>query len=54
MNTKSKPAAIFFGIASRLPLELQMVLCCHVMGSFKEIISGQDSEPAFKRLAKRI
>ena len=54
VNTKSKPAARFFRIASRLPLELQMVLCCHVMGSAKEIISGKDSEAAFKILAKLV
>jgi len=52
VNPKSKPAARFFRIASRLPLELQMVLCCHGMGSPKEVISGQDSGAAFKRLSK--
>jgi len=44
----------FFNIARRLPLELHMVLCYRVMGSTKEIISGKDSEAAFKYLAARI
>jgi len=47
-------AARFFRIATQLPLELQMVLCHRVVGSAKEIISGKDSEAAFKYLAKRI
>ena len=44
----------FFNIARRLPLELQMVLCFRQVGSTKEIISGKDSEVAFKFLATRI
>ena len=44
----------FFRIAIQLPLELQMVLCHRLMGSTKEIISGKDSEAAFKCLAMRI
>ena len=48
------PAARFLRISTQLPLELQMVLCYRVLGSAKEIISGKDSEVAFKRLAKRI
>jgi len=48
------PAARFFRIASQLPLELQTVLCYRVMDSSKDIISGKDSESAFKCLAKRI
>ena len=47
-------AARFFSIARRLPLELQMVLCHHVVGSAKEIIPGKDSEVAFKELARRL
>ena len=48
------PAARFFNITRRLPLELQMVLCCRLMGSDKEIIRGKDSEVAFKELARRL
>jgi len=48
------PAARFFSMAARLPLELQMMLCFRQVGSDKEIISGKDSEEAFKSLARRI
>ena len=48
------PAARFFDIARSLPLELQMVLCHRLVGSPKEIIPGNDSEVAFKSLAKRL
>jgi len=44
----------FFNIARQLPLELQMVLCFRQVGSAKEIISGKDSEVAFKELARRL
>ena len=47
----TSPAARFFSIATRLPLELQMVLCFRQVGSDKEIISGKESEVAFKDLA---
>ena len=48
------PAARFFSIARRLPLELQMMLCFRLLGSAKEIIPGKDSEAAFKELARRL
>ena len=48
------PAARFFRIASRLPLELQVILCYRKVGSSKDIISGKDSEAAFKSLANKI
>ena len=48
------PAARFFNIARRLPLELQMMLCFRQVGSYKEIIPGKGSEVAFKSLAKRL
>jgi len=48
------PAARFFSIAAQLPLELQMVLCYRVVESAKEIIPGQESEVAFKSLAKSL
>jgi len=50
-TTIPTPAARFFSIAAQLPLELQMVLCCRVMGSCKEIIPGKESEVAFRELA---
>jgi len=53
-ETIPSPAARFIGIAKRLPLELQMVLCRRVVGSDKEIIPGKDSEVAFKELARRL
>jgi len=54
INATTTPAARFFTIARRFPLELQMVLCYRVLGSCKEIIPGKDSELAFKELAKRL
>jgi len=53
-STTSSPAARFFKIARRLPLELQMVLCFRQVGSPKEIIPGKESEVAFKSLARRL
>ena len=46
------PAALrFFVIASKLPMELQMILCHRVVGSMKQNILHKDSEVAFKSLA---
>ena len=53
-TTTRTPAARFFSIARRLPLELQMMLCHRVVGSAKEIIPGKDSEVAFKELARKL
>jgi len=53
-STTTTPAARFFSIATRLPLELQIVLCHRQVGSDKEIIPGKDSEMAFKELARRL
>jgi len=53
-DTTLSPAARFFSIARRLPLELQMVLCFRQVGSAKVIIQGKESEVAFKELAKRL
>jgi len=53
-DTPPSPAARFFTIARRLPLELQMLLCFRVVGSGKEIIPGKESEVAFKSLAKSL
>jgi len=50
-TTISAPGARFFSIDAQLPLELQMVLCCRVAGSAKEIIPGKSNEEAFVALA---
>jgi len=54
LKITTTPAARFFKIAEQLPLELQMVLSFRLVGSAREIISGKDSEMAFRLLAKRI
>ena len=53
-HAPSYPAAAtrFFSIASKLPMELQMMLCHRVVGSMKQNILHKDSEPAFKHLAE--
>ena len=53
-DTTPSPAARFFNIATQLPLELQMVLCFRQVGSGKEIITGKESEAAFKELAESL
>jgi len=53
-DTGASPAARFFSIASQLPVELQIVLCYRQVGSAKEIIPGNDSEVAFKELARKL
>jgi len=53
-DTTTTPAARYFKIVKKLPLELQMVLCFRQVGSEKEIIPGKDSEAAFKSLAERL
>jgi len=53
-TTTASPAARFFSIARRLPLELQMVLCFRQVGSDKEIFPGKLSEVAFKELGRSL
>jgi len=53
-DTPRSPAARYFSIARRLPLELQMIVCHRVVGSTKGIIPGKDSEVAFKELAQNL
>jgi len=53
-TTTATPAARFFSIARRLPLELQMIVCYLVVGSAKETIPNKESEVAFKSLAGSI
>ena len=43
----------FFRIVSRLPMELQMIICCRVYGSVKDNILSKDSEVVFQFLAKK-
>lgn len=45
-------AARFFGMASQLPMDLQMVLCNRAFGSAKALILTKNSEPAFLNLSK--
>jgi hypothetical protein len=47
-------AAKFFGIAQRLPMELQIILCHRVAGSMRTNILKEHSELAFKKLAKEL
>ena len=44
----------FFAIVSKLPMELQMILCHRVVGSMKQNILRKDSEAAFKSLARSL
>ena len=53
-DVTSTPAARYYSIARKLPLELQMVLCFRQVDSTKEIIPGKDSEVAFKSLAESL
>jgi len=50
----TETATRFFVIAKRLPMELQMVLCRRAVGSMKQNILHQDSEAAFKSLARTL
>ena len=55
ISSSNEPAAAsasrFFAIASKLPMELQMILCHRAVGSIKQNILMNDSEAAFKSLA---
>jgi len=51
-STAAADATRFFDIARRLPMELQMVLCYRIVGSTKQNILHEDSEAAFKSLAR--
>jgi len=42
----------FFRMTSRLPLDLQMVLCNRIFGSPRDIILSRDSEPGFQLLTR--
>ena len=51
-NPAAAAATRFFIITSKLPMELQMILCRRAVGSMKQNILHRDSEAAFKSLAK--
>ena len=51
-NPEAEAATRFFAIASKLPMELQMIFCYRAVGSMKQNILRQDSEAAFKSLAR--
>jgi len=53
-GTTPSPAATFFTIAIRLPLEVQMLLCFRLIGSGKDIIPCKEREMAFKILVKKL
>ena len=44
----------FLRIAVQLPMELQMVLCNRLFGSGKDHVLTNHSEPAFKKLARKL
>ena len=52
-KSRKTNAARFFDICSRLPMELQMILCCRVHGSAKDIIPFEYTEAAFKSAPKK-
>jgi len=53
ITSSSNPAVVrFFTLASKLPMELQMILCRRAVGSMKQNILRKDSEAAFKSLAR--
>ena len=45
-------SARFFAIASKLPMELQMVLCNRLFGLARDVVLSKFSEPAFRFYAK--
>jgi hypothetical protein len=52
-NTLSpSEARRFFLICSKLPLDLQMVICNRMFGSAKDVILSRDSEAGFKWVVK--
>jgi len=54
-TTTTTPAARFFKIVNKLPLELQMVVCFRQVGSTKEIIRlSRTWQRGFENLARRI
>jgi len=48
----SSPSGRFFSIVSRLPMELQMMMCWRLCGSAKQNIQSRDAEAAFRMLVR--
>jgi len=48
----SQKVGRFFNLASRLPMDLQMVLCSRMFGSPRDVILSKDSERGFRWLAR--
>lgn len=53
-ENSASPASRFFEISSKLPMELQIILCHRVIGSMSESIHGIAREKAFEALAKKL
>jgi len=51
-NLSHRGTSRFFEMCTRLPLEVQMVLCNRIFGSPKDIILSKDSEPGFQVLSR--
>ena len=53
-STEQTPAPIsrFFTITSRVPLEIQMILCNRLFGSARSVVRSRDSEPGFRWLSR--
>jgi len=49
--TRDKSAARFFSIMSRLPIELQMMICNRLFRSENDLVLTKFTEPAFIQLA---
>jgi len=54
ITTTASAASRFFVISSKLPMELQMILCHRAVGSMKQNILHKDSEAGFKHLAMEL
>lgn len=52
-GTGSLTTLSFFRMASKLPLELQTILCHRAVGSMRDSIGGQHAEQAFRSLATK-
>jgi len=52
LQPAASAASRFFAITSKLPIELQMIMCHRAVGSMKQNFLHKDSEPAFKALAR--
>lgn len=53
-NENHQIAARFFQVASRLPMELQMVLCNRLYGLERTLIPAKDRDEAIREICHRI